>query len=133
MCGVSKHSIQALTEGSNTTHLYVAIDNMEWLVDPSVHSYARWKDPKSLAQVLKDRNDERERGGSEWEPIKIILEGDRCSNKMNMTSNTRLRLNYPSWSRPRRHWSDTDPRNKQTTFRAKTNEHTQRELARFAA
>jgi hypothetical protein len=29
-------------------------------------------------------------GGSEWEPIKILLEGDRDSNKMNTTSNTRL-------------------------------------------
>jgi hypothetical protein len=33
-----------------------------------------------------------QRGGSEWELIKILLEGDRCSNKMNMASNTRLRL-----------------------------------------
>jgi hypothetical protein len=33
-----------------------------------------------------------QRGGSEWEPIKILLEGDRNSNKMNTTSNTRLRL-----------------------------------------
>jgi hypothetical protein len=32
------------------------------------------------------------RGGSEWEPIKILLEGDRGSNKMNTASNTRLRL-----------------------------------------
>jgi hypothetical protein len=72
-------------------------------------------------------------GGSEWEPIKILLEGDRCSNKMNTTSNTRLRLNYPSWSRPRSHWSATDPRNQQTTFRAKTHKHTQRKLARLAA
>jgi hypothetical protein len=29
-------------------------------------------------------------GGGEWEPIKILLEGDRGSNKMNMASNTRL-------------------------------------------
>jgi hypothetical protein len=29
---------------------------------------------------------------SEWEPIKIILEGDVDSNKTNTTSNTRLRL-----------------------------------------
>jgi hypothetical protein len=28
--------------------------------------------------------------GSEWEPIKILLEGDRGCNKMNTTSNTRL-------------------------------------------
>jgi hypothetical protein len=31
-------------------------------------------------------------GGSEWEPIKILLEGDGDSNKTNTTSNTRLRL-----------------------------------------
>jgi hypothetical protein len=34
----------------------------------------------------------REGGGSEWEPIKILLEGDGNSNKMNTASNTRLRL-----------------------------------------
>jgi hypothetical protein len=38
---------------------------------------------------LKDRNDEPERG-SEWEPIKVLLEGDRDSNKMNAASNTHL-------------------------------------------
>jgi hypothetical protein len=31
-------------------------------------------------------------GGSEWEPIKILLEGDGDSNKTNSASNTRLRL-----------------------------------------
>jgi hypothetical protein len=31
----------------------------------------------------------RERG-SKWEPIKILLEGDGNSNKMNTASNTRL-------------------------------------------
>jgi hypothetical protein len=40
--------------------------------------------------MLKDRYDKPERGGSEWEPIKILLEGDGNSNKMNTTSNTRL-------------------------------------------
>jgi hypothetical protein len=34
----------------------------------------------------------RTRGGSEWEAIKILLEGDGNSNKMNTASNTRLRL-----------------------------------------
>jgi hypothetical protein len=34
----------------------------------------------------------REGGGSEWEPIKILLEGDENSNKTNTASNTRLRL-----------------------------------------
>jgi hypothetical protein len=33
-----------------------------------------------------------QRGGSEWEPIKILLEGDGNSNKVNTASNTRLRL-----------------------------------------
>jgi hypothetical protein len=33
-----------------------------------------------------------QRGGSDWEPIKILLEGDGDSNKTNMASNTRLRL-----------------------------------------
>jgi hypothetical protein len=31
-----------------------------------------------------------QRGGSEWEPIKILLEGDGDSNKTNTASNTRL-------------------------------------------
>jgi hypothetical protein len=31
-------------------------------------------------------------GGNEWEPIKILLEGDGNSNNMNTTSNTRLQL-----------------------------------------
>jgi hypothetical protein len=31
-------------------------------------------------------------GGSEWEPIKVLLKGDEGSNKMNTTFNTRLRL-----------------------------------------
>jgi hypothetical protein len=73
------------------------------------------------------------KGGSEWVPIKILLEGDRGSNKMNTASNTHLRLNYPSWSRPRSHLSATDARNQQTTFWAKTHQHAQRKLARLAA
>jgi hypothetical protein len=48
----------------------------------------RWGDSKGL----KDRYGEPERGGSKWEPIKILLEGDGGSNKMNTASNTRLRL-----------------------------------------
>jgi hypothetical protein len=78
-------------------------------------------------------NTANQRGGSEWEPIKILLKGDRDSNKMNSTSNTGLRLNYPSWSRPRSHWSATDPRNQQTTFRAQTHQLAQQKLARLAA
>jgi hypothetical protein len=42
--------------------------------------------------TVKDRYVEPERGGSEWESIKILLEGDGNSNKMNTASNTRLRL-----------------------------------------
>jgi hypothetical protein len=52
---------------------------------------------------------------------------------MNSASNTHLQLNYPSWSRPRSHWSATDPRNQQTTIRAKTDQHAQWKLARLAA
>jgi hypothetical protein len=33
-----------------------------------------------------------QRGGSEWELIKILLEKDEGSNKTNTASNTRLRL-----------------------------------------
>jgi hypothetical protein len=40
--------------------------------------------------TLKDRNSEPERGGTEWEPIKILLEGDGDSYKTNTTSNTLL-------------------------------------------
>jgi hypothetical protein len=85
-----------------------------------------------LRYHLKDRYDKPERG-SEWEPIKILLEGDRGSNMMNMASNTCLQLNYRSWSRPRSQWSATDPRNQQTTFQAKTHQHAQRKLAQLAA
>jgi hypothetical protein len=45
----------------------------------------------SPPSILKDRYSELERG-SEWEPIKILLEGDGGSNKMNTASNTRLPL-----------------------------------------
>jgi hypothetical protein len=43
-------------------------------------------------ELLKDRYGEPEIGGSEWEPIKILLEGDGDSNKTNTASNTRFRL-----------------------------------------
>jgi hypothetical protein len=42
--------------------------------------------------LLKDRYGVPERGGSEWELIQILLEGDENSNKTNTASNTRLRL-----------------------------------------
>jgi hypothetical protein len=50
-----------------------------------------WKPRSSLFQVEGPIRRTRE-GGSEWEPIKILLEGDGDSNKTNTTSNTRLRL-----------------------------------------
>jgi hypothetical protein len=40
---------------------------------------------------VKGRYGEQERG-SEWEPIKILLEGDANSNKRNTACNTHLRL-----------------------------------------
>jgi hypothetical protein len=46
---------------------------------------------------------------------------------------TRLRLNYPSWSRLRSHWIATSPRNQHRAFRTKTHQHAQRKLARFVA
>jgi hypothetical protein len=52
-------------------------------------------------------------GGSEWEPIKILLEGDENSNKTNTASNTRLRLTTQVGP-ARRHWSATGPRNQHT-------------------
>jgi hypothetical protein len=46
----------------------------------------------SIALSMKDRYGKPERRGSEWEPIKFLLEGDGNSNKINTASNTRLRL-----------------------------------------
>jgi hypothetical protein len=37
-----------------------------------------------------DRYGEPDRGWSEWEPIKILLEEDEDSSKTNTASNTRL-------------------------------------------
>jgi hypothetical protein len=69
------------------------------------------------------------RGGSEWELIKILLEGDGDSNKMNTASNTRLRLTTQVGQG---HVAATGPRNQHTTFRSKTHQHAQRKLARLA-
>jgi hypothetical protein len=49
------------------------------------------KNLNDTPQYPKDRYCEPERG-SEWEPIKILLEGEGCSNKTNTASDTRLRL-----------------------------------------
>jgi hypothetical protein len=54
-----------------------------------------------------------QRGGSEWVPIKILLEGDGNSNKMNTASNTRLRLTTQIGQA---HVA-TGRRNQHTTFR----------------
>jgi hypothetical protein len=47
--------------------------------------------PRQTPPFVKDAYGEPERG-SEWEPIKILLEGDENSNKTNAASNTSLRL-----------------------------------------
>jgi hypothetical protein len=89
--------------------------------------------PGSFDSLINWRTETaNQRGGSEWEPIKNHLEGDRGSNKMNTASNTHLRLNYPTWSRPHSYWSATDPRDQQTTFRVKTHQHTHQKLAWLA-
>jgi Tfp pilus assembly protein FimT len=54
----------------------------------------------------------RERG-SKWEPIKILLEGDGNSNKMNAASNTLLQLT----TQVSQAHVATGPRNQHTTFR----------------
>jgi hypothetical protein len=46
---------------------------------------------------------------------------------------THVSDSYPSWPRPRSHWSATDPRNQQTILQAKTHQHAQRKRARLAA
>jgi hypothetical protein len=45
---------------------------------------------------------------------------------------THVSDSLPSWPSPRSHWSATGPRNQHTTFRAKTDQHAQRKLARLA-
>jgi hypothetical protein len=74
-------------------------------------------DGECSLSALKDRRTDtaNQRGGSEWEPIKNLLEGDGGSNKMNTTSNTRLPTYYPSWPTPHSHWSATGPRNQLST------------------
>jgi hypothetical protein len=56
---------------------------LDWIESVKTHNQLRYQ--------LKDRYGKTERG-SEWEPIKILLEGDRSSNKMNTAFNTRFRL-----------------------------------------
>jgi hypothetical protein len=50
-----------------------------------MRSYMIQYPPTYVIMILTDRlGDQRERGASEWEPIKILLEGDRNSNKTNL-------------------------------------------------
>jgi hypothetical protein len=76
---------------------------------PSSCAICRWEVVCPCCGV-KDRYGKPERG-SEWESIKILLEGEGGSNKTNTTSNTRLRLTTQIGPSPRSHWSATEPRN----------------------
>jgi hypothetical protein len=76
---------------------------------------------------------ENQRGGSEWEPIKNLLEGDGDSNKMNTASNTRLRLTaqigqaHITSGMPLDLGTNTQP------SEPKTHQHAQQKLAQLAA
>jgi hypothetical protein len=48
------------------------------------------KDPNLALIPLEGPIRRTREGGSEWEPIKILLEGDGNSKKINTASNTRL-------------------------------------------
>jgi hypothetical protein len=67
-----------------------------WSIKPAMLSASMLGDYSTSVSLtpsclpLKERT-VNQRGGSEWEPIKILLEGDENSNKMNMASNTCLR------------------------------------------
>jgi hypothetical protein len=53
-------------------------------------------------------------GGSEWELIKILLEGGGSSNKMNPVGYPKSHAQHTTFRlpRPRSHWSATGPSNK---------------------
>jgi hypothetical protein len=53
---------------------------------------AGWKFSGPHITCITEGPIRRTERGSEWEPIKILLEGDGNSNKMNTASNTRLGL-----------------------------------------
>jgi hypothetical protein len=55
-------------------------------------------------------------GWSEWESIKVLLEGDGNSHKMNTAFQHTSPTHYPKWPSPRNHWGATGPRNQHTTF-----------------
>jgi hypothetical protein len=65
-----------------------------WMADSYVSRLDTKKPPQGRRALIPSEGPIRRtrEGGSEWEPIKILLEGDGNSNKMNTASNTRLRL-----------------------------------------
>jgi hypothetical protein len=58
-------------------------------VHPSVELKYHLLELEEYLRSLKERYSKPE-GGGEWEPIKILLEGDGDSYKTNTSSNTRL-------------------------------------------
>jgi hypothetical protein len=74
----------------------IRINGLHWEGFPRLaweaHSAAGYTTPPTY-EVSECRTETaNKRGGSEWESIKILLEGDGNSNKMSTASNTRLRL-----------------------------------------
>jgi hypothetical protein len=61
-------------------------------------------------------------GGSEWEPIKFFSKEMATPTRRTQLAKSRLRLNYPSWSRPRSHWSATGPRNQNNNLPNQTHQ-----------
>jgi hypothetical protein len=62
---------------------------------------------------LNDRLGDQ-RGGSEWELIKILLERDRNSSKTNSVEHRKAHAPHSTFHlpKPRSHWSATGPKNK---------------------
>jgi hypothetical protein len=72
-------------------------------------------------------------GGSEWEPIKILLEGDGDSKKTNTASNTRLRLTTQVGQVNAATRVLLDEGTNKQPSEPRTHQHAQRKLARLAA
>jgi hypothetical protein len=93
---VYARSLEAQRKGPIRTPCYTCEINVVKNMELAHYVYRLQDENDELRKLMgwlsvKDRNGEPERG-SEWEPIKILLEGDRGSNKMNTALNTRLRL-----------------------------------------
>jgi hypothetical protein len=93
---VYARSLEAQRKGPIRTPSYTCEINVVKNMELAHYVYRLQDENDELRKLMgwlsvKDRNGEPERG-SEWEPIKILLEGDRGSNKMNTALNTRLRL-----------------------------------------